>query len=246
MTTDLDHASTREHVSTYDDRVSIHDVGDAALEQRDRVRWGPVWAGLVTAVAAFALLQLTFFATDAVSLDVNPSGDAETALPFWSGLAAGVGFFLGGLVTGASTRWRRISDGVLQGVVLWALTTLALILVSGVAAGSLTSSLGGTFGRLADLRTELADSGTLTDDQVNDARDAAAAAVLLLGIMFGATVLGAIVGTKLWPRARRRHTDDVVEVRREDRPLPPAAPTQTSEAVHEHSDHGGRVTHDVH
>jgi hypothetical protein len=168
----------------------------------DRVRWGAVWAGLVTAIAVFALLQLTFFATDVVSLDVNPDADEETTLPFWTGVAGGAAFLLGGLVTGASSRWRRISDGVLHGIVMWAVATVALLLVAGFAAGSLTSSLGGTLGDLADLREQIADGATLSDAEIDNARDAAANGVLLLGIMFGATVIGTVLGTKLWPRRR--------------------------------------------
>jgi hypothetical protein len=180
----------------------------------DRIRWGAVWAGLATAIAVFALLQLTFFATDAESLDVNPDGEAETTLPFWTGLAGAVGFLLGGLVTGASSRWRRVSDGILHGVIVWAVATLGLLLVAGLAAGSLTSSLGGTFGELADLRERVADGASLTDAELNDARDAAAAGVLLLGIMIVATIIGAVIGTKLWPR--RGDTDAVVVMDRSD------------------------------
>ena len=213
-------------------------LDDPVLDDRtprpDRIRWGAVWAGLVTAIAVFALLQLAFFATDAVSLDVNP-GDAETTLPFWSGLAAVVGFLLGGLVTGASSRWRRISDGILQGVVLWGVTTIALLLASSVAAGSLTSQLGGTFGRLADLRDELADSGSLSDTQLSDARDAAAAAVLLLGIMFVATIVGTVIGTKLWPhRPATRRDDRLAWERRDERDIDPASRRIERHETHDH------------
>jgi UPF0716 family protein affecting phage T7 exclusion len=220
------------------------DPDDPVLDDRtprpDRIRWAAIWGGLVTAVAVFALLQLTFFATDAVSLDVNPSDDAETTLPFWSGLAAVVAFLLGGLVTGASSRWRRISDGVLQGVVLWGLTTVALLLASGVAAGSLTSQLGGTFGRLAELRDDLANSGSLNDSQLSDARDTAAAAVLLLGLMFVATIVGTVIGTKLWPRrrtpavhderraVRSQWTEDDRRTTADVPPPPPPAPTRSA------------------
>jgi hypothetical protein len=196
-----------------DDRVEL---SPTALRRPvpDRIRWGAVWAGLVTAIAVFALLQLTFFATDAVSLDVNPDGEVETTLPFWTGLAGAVAFLLGGLVTGASSRWRRVSDGILHGVILWAVATLGLLLVAGLAAGSLTSSLGGTFGELADLRERVADGTSLTDSELNDARDAAAAGVLLLGIMIVSTVIGTVIGTKLWPR--RGDTDAVVAIDRSE------------------------------
>jgi hypothetical protein len=175
----------------------------------DRVRWGAVWAGLVTAIAAFAVLQLIFLATDLASLDVNPDADEKTTLPFWTGVAGAGGFLLGGLVAGASSRWRRISDGILHGVVMWAVATVGLLLVAGLAAGSLSTSLGGTLGELADLRQQIGDGATLNDSQVDTARDAAASGLLLLGIMLAATVIGSTIGIKLWPR---RGDVDVVAV----------------------------------
>ena len=121
----------------------------------DRVRWGPIWAGFVVAVAVFGLLQLALFAVDITDLDLNPQNDLTRSTTFWTIAAAGVGFFIGGLVAGATAKWRHLTDGLVQGVVLWALITVALGAASGFAVGNLATSVGGILGRLAVLRDSL-------------------------------------------------------------------------------------------
>src|SRR4051794_40984953 len=82
---------------------------------RDRIRWGPVWAGLVVTVAVYLLLQLGLVATGAVDLAQPTTTDAVA-----SAVAAAVAFFVGGLTAGATAYRRGIDDGLLHGVVLWA------------------------------------------------------------------------------------------------------------------------------
>jgi hypothetical protein len=184
----------------------------APLERRplaDRVRWGPLWAGLVVTLAVFILLQLTFFATDVISIDINPT-DSSNAVPFWTAIAAIAAFLLGGVVASATSPWKQAADGILQGVVLWALAVVALVLLSVFGAGIVTSSLGGLSDQLDFIQESLSNLNGQNIDQgqaVSDARDTAASAVLLLGITIAASVVGAVIGSKLWPR-REWYPDD--------------------------------------
>jgi hypothetical protein len=165
----------------------------------DRVRWGPIWAGVVVVVAVFALLQLALFATDAISLDINPT-DSEESLSLWTGLAAIVAFLVGGMVAGATAKWRSLNDGLIQGIVMWSVAVLALLLASSVAFGSLTASLGGVLGDLASLRDALTAGESPDSAAVDDARSVAADACLFLGVTVAASAVGALIGAKLWPR----------------------------------------------
>jgi hypothetical protein len=168
----------------------------------DRVRWGPIWAGVVITVAVFVLAQLALFATDAISLDINPGGG--TSYPLWTVLAAILAFLVGGLVAGATARWKSLDDGLIQGIVMWAITSVGLLLLSSIALGNLTSSFGGALARLATLRDEITSGSTTLDpNAVDDARTVAAQACLLLGLTLVASAVGALIGARLWPR--RRH-----------------------------------------
>lgn len=53
---------------------------------RDMVRWGPLWAGVMVALATYLVLQLTVFALNLYTDDGA----------WWSSISALVAFFIGG------------------------------------------------------------------------------------------------------------------------------------------------------
>lgn len=179
----------------------------------DRVRWGPVWAGLVVALSSFVLLELALFATGLLTLDLDPDGSSTTA-PLITGLAALVAFFLGGLTAGATAVWRRSDDGLLQGVVVWALGILGLLLLSFQGVG-LLGSLGDTVARLDVIRNAVDPAQVAQDFDANaaidTARDAAAGAALALGLTVVASAFGGTTGAKM--AQARTSQDEVVDLR---------------------------------
>src|SRR5687768_6366682 len=94
--------------------VAVHE--EVELPRRDRVRWGPVWAGLVVALSTYLLLQLGLIAVGVVEL----GGTDATSDAVASAVVAVIAFFLGGFTAGATAMWRGVDDGLLHGVVLWA------------------------------------------------------------------------------------------------------------------------------
>ena len=162
----------------------------------DRVRWGPLWAGLITTLATFTLLQLIFVATKAVDIDLG----GDTSFSFWTAVSALLAFFIGGLVAGATTKWDRTDDGALHGVLLWALATVALLILGGVSARALAGPLGGyleSVGGAADIP-----AGPQRDAALEAAQDRASQALIALFLALVASVAGAVAGSKLWPRRR--------------------------------------------
>jgi hypothetical protein len=157
-----------------------------------RLRGGPVLGGFVIGFATWILLELALFALDlgALAASVVPSADSSTW--WWSGLAAVIGFFIGGLVAGASLPTRRVDDGILNGIAMWAVTVVSLVVMSALGAG-----IG--FGVVGDV---LATSSSLADADasvINDAQSAAAAALLALTVTLAAAAIGGALGSKMWP-----------------------------------------------
>lgn len=169
------------------DRIGIHN--EAETIRRDRIRWGPIWAGVVTAVGSYLFLQLALVALGIVDASGSATGDA-----IWSAVAAIVAFFVGGVTAGASAMWQGADDGILHGIVLWFTALVAVIVLgavgSGVALGAFDTS--GTFD---DLSTD--DVGQEEQDQ---AQDVAANALLGLAVGLAAAAAGGAVGAKMWPR----------------------------------------------
>lgn len=180
-------------------------------ERRDRVRWGPVWAGLVTALAVYLVLELALLATGLMQAGFGATEEPEGLI--WSGVAALVAFFVGGLVAGASALWRAASDGAFHGILVWCLGVVAFLLLTllstGLALGTL-SDLSARLGVTAD------DAEGFDTDQANDdAKEAAAKTLLFLGLTAGAAAAGGAVGSKLWP-GRRDEASDALDRGDED------------------------------
>jgi hypothetical protein len=177
----------------------------------DRLRWGPIWGGVVITVSTFLLLQLVLFATDAVSLDINPTSEAGS-FGIWSALAAIVAFLIGGLVAGASSHWNRPDDGMLQGIVMWAMSFVAIVILSIFGAGSLFGALGDVSDRISyivDQAVAAADGFDQTA-AVDEARTVAAQAALVLGITVIASAVGGMIGSKMFGAPGARDDDLVI------------------------------------
>lgn len=162
---------------------------------RDRVRWGPLWAGVLITIASFLVMQLAIFAADLF-------GDGGNAGTWLTAVAALVAFFLGGLVVGASALWHKVTDGLFNGVVLWALATVGLMLLAIVGGGTLLgpiSTVASDLGQIQDLNLQ-----DMPTEQINEAlqgaRDAAGWSLLGIALSLVASAAGGALGAKMWPR----------------------------------------------
>ncbi len=180
--------SDRGQLHVERDRVGIHN--EAETIRRDRVRWGPIWAGVVTAIGSYLFLLLALVALGIVDLSEGVAGDAIA-----SAVAALVAFFIGGVTTGATAMWQGADDGVLHGIVMWMAALVGLVLLSAFGSGLALGSID-TSEAFDDFTTEDID----TEQASEDAEEAAAKA--LLGLTFGlaAAAAGGAVGAKMWPK----------------------------------------------
>jgi len=171
-------------------------------ERRDRIRWGPVWAGALTTLSTYVVLQLLFFALGWLDLGFDGGGNS-TVRAVVSGVLGLVAFFLGGAAAGASSLWHRANDGMVNGVVSWAVTVTALLALALIGGGALLGSLADVATQFVDLRN--AGSGVDTARAAETARDTAGWAALGLGLSMVASAIGGSIGAKLWPG--RGHRD---------------------------------------
>jgi len=175
--------------------VATRTWNEADSRLRDRVRWGPIWAGLVVAVATYLLLQLLLIALDIV--DVR-GGDASDAVA--SAVVAMVAFLLGGITAGAGAFWRDSDDGVLHGILMWATGLVVLVLLAGIGSGLVLGALD-TRSTVDQFRSGPEQSATApSNDDVKDAAGRASAAII--GAL-AASAVGGAIGSKLWLKERR-------------------------------------------
>ena len=132
-------------------------VTNNVVDYHDRVRWGPIFSGLVVALATQLLLSAlgaaigTGFLSDSGAPRSN-AGGVGTGVGIWSIISLLISLFVGGWITTHACGPMNRSTALLNGAILWA-TTLALsswLLASGVsgAFGMAASNAGEVFNQV--------------------------------------------------------------------------------------------------
>jgi hypothetical protein len=161
------------------------------------VRWGPIWAGLLTALTSFLLLELLFYWLGWLDLAGNSSG-------LTTGILALIAFFLGGLVAGATTIWKGLFSGLLHGFLVWALGVVAFIALTFFGGSALLGSFGSLSNDLGVGPQQVQSTTNVTNQEANQvtntAKDASGPAFWGLFLPLASSMLGGLIGSKIWPR----------------------------------------------
>ncbi|NJL20104.1 MAG: hypothetical protein HC895_03550 [Leptolyngbyaceae cyanobacterium SM1_3_5] len=190
-------------------------VVPAAVDYHDRVRWGPIIAGLVVALASQLVLSAlgasiglsTIASSGAPRTD---AGGVGSAVGIWSIISLFISLFLGSWVMARCCGPMNRSTAMLNGAVLWA-TTLALsawLLASGVtgAFGVIAANAGDVVGQVApsgNLPTDVPDVNAPTAQQTREITGNAAKGGW--GFTFGSLLglVSSLVGASLGTRKPR-------------------------------------------
>jgi len=154
---------------------------------RDRIRWGPIVAGVVTAFAVLLFLTVLGIALGISALgggDDNNPQTWGTAAGIWGGLSLLVAFFFGGWMAARAAATLSESDGPLNGFVTGAATLLLLLWLATTAItgalGFFASTVSGLAGAAAPVAMEAVDQGAVppqTETAVDQAAQNPEAAV---------------------------------------------------------------------
>ncbi|MBE8970334.1 hypothetical protein IQ277_30235 [Nostocales cyanobacterium LEGE 12452] len=204
---------------TGNDVISTDTVATGRVaEYHDRVRWGPIIAGLLVSLATQLILSSIIAAVAAGT--VESSGAPRTIAPnaagnagLWSTIALLISLFTGGWVTARACGPMNRNTALLNGAILWA-TTLA------VSSWLLASGVSGAFGVAAsnagEVINQVQQQGGVNVPQANisaqQTRDAAANLRsglwwFVFGSLLGliASMIGAVTGARS-PRANNYNT----------------------------------------
>ena len=119
------------------------DVNMAVVTPTDRVRWGPILAGLFTALSTLAVLGVLGAAMAGSAYDPGDSARAfGIGAGIWGALSALLAFALGGWVAARSAAVRGHDNGLLNGAMVWAVAipVMGYFLASGATRAAETGS----------------------------------------------------------------------------------------------------------
>jgi hypothetical protein len=133
-----------------------HELPDAFNLRRDRVHWGPIVAGLLTALTTLLLLNLLGLAIGLTTMNAGaaaaqggPPADAGRNSAIWAAISGILAFLLGGYVAGRTAAVFNRSWGALNGALVFMLAVPLILWLAGQGLGTVLGSLGNLSGALA-------------------------------------------------------------------------------------------------
>lgn len=127
-------------------------AAEGALWNRDLIRWGPIWAGLLLAIGIQLVLGLigAAIALSAYNPDSpNYAAQVGNFTGIWAAISALIALFVGGYIAGRMAAVLGLRNGLAQGSVVWALALVAGIVLSGLGAAGVLGAMNNVTGALA-------------------------------------------------------------------------------------------------
>lgn len=166
------------------------------ITPRDRVRWGPILAGLLTAVGTFLLLSTLALTIGVLAAPRGTNAqDAGAAAGIVSAVIALLAFFIGGLVAARTAAIGGRTTGALNGFLVWALGILLILVLAAFGLGQLFGAAGDLFGQYRSIGSPNANAGNVGDA----VRTGALGAFLGLALPAAAAALGGYLGARETP-----------------------------------------------
>jgi hypothetical protein len=177
-------------------RVYGRDPGARTTFHGDRVRWGPVIAGLFSAITVLVILAILGLAVGLTALETTETDQRTigTAAAIWGGASALIAFFIGGWVAGRNAATPGDSPGLINGLMVGVTTVVLMLWLVGTGAGNL---LGALTSNLQLIAVSYALGNTELQASAADARTATWITLASLLLALGASALGGWFGGRV-------------------------------------------------
>lgn len=200
MAQTLDPGTGPERIVT--DQTVAYGGDTDAIQMKDRVRWGPILAGVLTTIASMIILTVLGLAIGLSAFEPNDvgEGDVSTAAAIWGALTALISFFLGGWVAAKSSAVAGAPSGGLNGFIVGAATIVLILWMISTGLGNLLGSLGVNVSNIADLGNTVqnqagdVDAAQVARDSYDEARNSSWGTLIGLTLPLAAAFFGGIVG----------------------------------------------------
>lgn len=178
-------------------------TGDTeALQMKDRVRWGPILAGVLTTIASMIILTVLGLAIGLSAFEPNDVGEGtvSTAAAVWGAAIALISFFLGGWVAAKASAVAGAPSGGLNGFIVGAATIVLLLWMISTGLGNLLGSVGVNVSNIADIGNTVqnqaadVDAAQVAQNNYDEARNSAWGTLAGLVLPLLAAMLGGFVG----------------------------------------------------
>lgn len=172
-------------------------VTTALPMRRDLVRWGPIVAGLVTALTTLILLSLLAVALGITATRSNSASQGDVVQIGAAVTAAVIGiisFFIGGVVAARTAAVDGRGAGALNGFLVWALGVVLILALAAMGLGAILGAAGDVVGATG---IPSVTGPNVSPSQAADiGRNSAIGALISLAVPAIAALLGGAAGAR--------------------------------------------------
>lgn len=144
--------------------------GDA-VEVKNRVQFGPIVAGILTAIATLLILTVLGLAVGSSALDPRDSGTTiGTSAAIWGIVSALIAFFLGGWVAAKTAAVAGAGSGLINGLMVGAAIFAIVLWLTGSGVSAILGTLGSNIGDITTIVQEEAGSTAEVEQQADEAQ----------------------------------------------------------------------------
>lgn len=164
-------------VQTQPVTTQLHDIDTTVVTPVDRVRWGPMLAGMFSALSTLLVLTLVGLAIGAASF--NPGDRASgfgVGAGIWSAISLLLAFAVGGYVAARTAAVAGGRNGMINGALMWAVAIPLLLYALGSGVGALLGTAGSIAATGVTVAGQVASGAASNPDTVATAQAGAAVA----------------------------------------------------------------------
>ncbi|MBA3275648.1 MAG: hypothetical protein H0T72_07630 [Chloroflexia bacterium] len=122
---------------------------------KNRVQFGPIIAGVLTAIATLLILTVLGLAIGASALEPRDVGDGiGTAAAIWGIVSALIAFFLGGWVAAKTAAVAGAGSGMINGLMVGAAILVIILWLTGSGVSAIVGTIGSNVGDITTLVQE--------------------------------------------------------------------------------------------
>lgn len=184
--------------------VIEHEVPETAM--RDRIRWGPIVAGVFTAMTTLLVMTVLGLALGLTAFEPGDTGERTlgTAAAVWGIVTGLLAFFLGGWVAGRNALGAPGENGAINGFLVGAATIVVMLWMIGAGLGNLMGLVGANVSEITQVvfdqpitavtGEEAADAVPVAQENYDAARDSAWGTLAGLVVALAAAAAGGAAG----------------------------------------------------
>lgn len=151
-------------------------TGENVLPVRNRVQWGPIFSGLVSAIATLVLMTVLGIAVGASVLSPRESGqEIGTWAAVWGSISLIFSFFVGGWVAAKTAAVGGTFAGLMNGLMVGASGLVLILWLTSMGLGNLFGMVSANLGEIINVGQDVAQQQGVTPQDAQAQADEAQA-----------------------------------------------------------------------